>query len=87
VYAPGDSVLLPGIENGRSTVTAWSGTSMAAGYASGAASLILEHTPRATPELVAETIVRTATANVVDERINRANSLRAPLLYAGPIRK
>jgi subtilisin family serine protease len=87
VYAPGDSVLLPGVENGRSTVTAWSGTSMAAGYASGAASLILERSPRATPELVAETIVRTATASMVDERINRTNSIRAPLLYVGPIRK
>jgi subtilisin family serine protease len=87
VYAPGDSVLLPGVENGRSTVTAWSGTSMAAGYASGAASLILERAPHATPEVVAETIVRTATTSVVDERIAHSNAIRAPLLYVGPIRK
>jgi subtilisin family serine protease len=87
VYAPGDSVLLPGVENGRSTVTAWSGTSMAAGYASGAASLVLERSPHATPELVAETIVRTATAGMVDERLERTSSIRAPLLYVGPLRK
>jgi hypothetical protein len=60
---------------------------MAAGYASGAASLVLERSPHATPELVAETIVRTASAGMVDERIDRATSIRAPLLYVGPIRK
>jgi len=87
LYAPGDSVLLPGVENGRSTVTSWSGTSMAAGYVSGAASLILERSPHATPQVVAETIVRTATAGMVDERIDRTRADRAPLLYAGPIRK
>lgn len=87
VYAPGDSVLLPGVENGRSTVISWSGTSMAAGYASGAASLVLERWPHASPELVAETIVRTATAGMVDERLDPTRSVRAPLLYVGPIRK
>lgn len=87
VYAPGDSVLLPGVENGRSIFTSWSGTSMAAGYASGAASLILERSPGASPQLVAETIVRTATPEMVDERLDRTRALRAPLLYVGPIRK
>lgn len=87
VYAPGDSVLLPGVDNGRSTFTSWSGTSMAAGYASGAASLILERSPNAPPQSVAEAIVRTATAGMVDERIDSSRSFRAPLLYVGPIRK
>lgn len=87
VYAPGDSVLLPAFENGRSIFTSWSGTSMAAGYASGAASLVLERVPSATPQFVAETIVRTATPTMVDERVDSTHSARAPLLYVGPIRK
>src|SRR5206468_1714695 len=43
LYAPGDSVLLPSLDKDQSpTVQLWNGTSMSAGYVSGAAALYLE---------------------------------------------
>jgi subtilisin family serine protease len=43
----------------------WNGTSMSAGYVSGAAALYLEAHPNATPDQVAEALKRNATADVV----------------------
>jgi subtilisin family serine protease len=72
IYAPGDSVLLPTIETGRSA-TIWSGTSMAAGYVSGAASLILERDAATPPDALLELLTRRATPNAIGR-----------LLYVGP---
>lgn len=53
VYAPGDSVVLPAFdEAGNPTVQAWNGTSMSAGYASGAAAAYLASHPGAATEEV-----------------------------------
>jgi subtilisin family serine protease len=84
VYAPGDSVLLPGFDREGPTTTVWNGTSMAAGYASGAASLVLERDPGASPEEVTATLLREATPSVVDERRAGKTLARSPLLYVGP---
>jgi subtilisin family serine protease len=83
LYAPGDSVQLPSLDRGVPTVMVWNGTSMSAGYVSGAAALVLERDPTASPERVAQMILASATPNVVDERRN-ATRARGRLLYIGP---
>jgi subtilisin family serine protease len=78
VFAPGDSVLLPSMDVVRQpTAQLWTGTSMAAGYVSGAAALYLEGHPYATPDGVAEYLAQTA-GSIVDAR-----SPRARMLYVG----
>jgi subtilisin family serine protease len=84
LYAPGDSVQLPSLDRGVPTVMVWNGTSMSAGYVSGAAALVLERDPTASPERVARTILASATPNVVDERRRNATGARGRLLYIGP---
>lgn len=83
LYAPGDSVLLPGSDNARSSTSFWGGTSMSAGYVSGAAALILERNPLASPETVRRTLEERATPGAVDERTGPSNR-RGRLLYIGP---
>ena len=57
VFAPGDSVLLPGIDSaGAPIMQFWSGTSMSAGYVSGAAARYLEVQPLASADEVREHI-------------------------------
>lgn len=80
VFAPGDSVLLPSMDPiGRPSAQLWTGTSMAAGYVSGAAALFLEAHPYATPDAVADAITARARATLVDA----ARSPRAGMLYVG----
>ena len=81
VFAPGDSVLLPSMDaQHAATQQLWTGTSMSAGYVSGAAALYLEAHPLATTSSVAAHITSTATHDrVVDPR-----SPGAGLLYVGP---
>lgn len=80
VFAPGDSVLLPGVEPEAQVPLQqlWTGTSMAAGYVSGAIALFLEAHPRATPADVTEYVRRSSTPLAVDPR-----STMAGLLYVG----
>jgi len=81
LYAPGDSVLLPSLDRDQSpTVQLWNGTSMSAGYVSGAAALYLETNPTATPDDVSEYLRQTATKNVV--RDSRSPFTR--MLFVGP---
>ena len=84
LYAPGDSVLLPGFDREGPTMSVWNGTSMAAGYVSGAASLIFEREPDASPDDVMMALLQQATPSVVDERAGVTTSARSPLLYVGP---
>ena len=63
IYAPGDSVLLPSLDRDQSPISQlWNGTSMSAGYVSGAAALYLETHPAATPDEVAAELKRSATS-------------------------
>jgi subtilisin family serine protease len=81
VFAPGDSVLLPSWEEGGlPTTQLWTGTSMAAGYVSGAIALYLEAHPSALPDAVAEHIRAASAGPVVD----RERSPWAGMLYVGP---
>jgi subtilisin family serine protease len=80
VFAPGDSVLLPSMDvAGSATTQLWTGTSMSAGYVSGAIALYLEAHPRATPEEVSEHVATSSSWTAVDSR-----SPRAGMLYVGP---
>lgn len=80
VFAPGDSVLLPSMDAiGRASTQLWTGTSMAAGYVSGAAALFLESHPYATPDAVAEAIIRGARPVLIDA----ARSPSAGMLFVG----
>ena len=81
VFAPGDSVLLPSMDSQQAaTQQLWTGTSMSAGYVSGAAALYLEAHPLATPTSVAVHITSTAS----HERVVDVRSPGAGLLYVGP---
>ena len=80
LYAPGDSVLLPSFDQARTpSVQLWNGTSMSAGYVSGAAALYLEFNPVATPDEVLKSLRATATMNVVAD----SRSPLSWLLYVG----
>ena len=80
IYAPGDSVLLPSLDREATPISQlWNGTSMSAGYVSGAAALYLERHPSATPDQVGDELKSTATVNVLRE--TRATFSR--MLYVG----
>jgi subtilisin family serine protease len=80
VFAPGDSVLLPSMDVGRQATTQlWTGTSMAAGYVSGAVALYLEGHPYATPNAVSEYIKTSSAGATVDA----TRSPEVGMLYVG----
>jgi subtilisin family serine protease len=80
LYAPGDSVLLPSIDRNQAPIEQlWNGTSMAAGFVSGAAALFLETHPKATPDEVTQELERSATVNVVRD----TRSTFSRMLYVG----
>ena len=80
LYAPGDSIPLPVVDNGRATTRAWTGTSMATGFVSGAAALLLEQMPNTTPEALSRMLRREARNDVVDERVSTRTDRRGRLL-------
>jgi aqualysin 1 len=80
IYAPGDSVLLPSLDRDLAPISQlWNGTSMSAGFVSGAAALFLETHPAATPDQVAQDLEMDATVNVLHD--TRTSFSR--LLYVG----
>ena len=84
IYAPGDSVMLPSLDHNNAPVTQlWNGTSMAAGYVSGALALYLEMHPQATPDQSASAIERSATLNVVED----AQAPVSRMLYVGAVER
>jgi subtilisin family serine protease len=82
IYAPGESVLLPDAHGSSGTTGLWNGTSMAAGYVSGAAAILLEQHRRAGPDAVAN-ILRERATTAVEERAAGPSTRLAPLLYIG----
>jgi aqualysin 1 len=82
LYAPGDSVLLPSLDRELAPISQlWNGTSMSAGYVSGAAALYMETHAMATPDEVAEQLEKTATINIL--RDTRTTFSR--MLYVGTV--
>jgi subtilisin family serine protease len=80
IYAPGDSVLLPSLDREQAPISQlWNGTSMSAGYVSGAAALFLETHPTATPDDVSEELKRTATINIMRD----TKTTFSRMLYVG----
>jgi subtilisin family serine protease len=80
IYAPGDSVLLPSLDRDLAPISQlWNGTSMSAGYVSGAAALYLETRPNATPDEVSEELKRSATTNVLRD----TKTSLSRMLYVG----
>jgi subtilisin family serine protease len=80
VFAPGDSVLLPSMESPHQPTTQlWTGTSMSAGYVSGAIALYLEAHPTASPDAVYEYIRSASRGTIVDP----TRSPHTGLLYLG----
>jgi subtilisin family serine protease len=78
LFAPGDSVLLPSVNlTGHAVSQLWTGTSMSAGYVSGAIALYLESHPYATPALVSN-YLRASSAGT---RIDASRTPRAGMLY------
>lgn len=83
IYAPGDSVLLPGFDASETpNVQLWNGTSMSTGYVSGAMALYFESHPYGTPDQALQYLRAMATPNVVRD----ARSPVSWLLYVGPPR-
>lgn len=84
VYAPGDSVLLPSFDAAQTpSVQLWNGTSMAAGYVSGAVALFFESHPYADPDDALAYLRANATLNAVKD----SNAPLSWLLYVGPVRE
>jgi subtilisin family serine protease len=84
IYAPGDSVLLPSLDHDqKSTTQLWNGTSMSAGYVSGAIALFLEANPSATPDQSLAHLKATATPNVIRASRAQVNYM----LYVGMTRE
>jgi subtilisin family serine protease len=80
VFAPGDSVLLPSMDfGGRAVSQLWTGTSMSAGYVSGAVALYLESHPYATPDDVLREVHASSAGTVVDAK----RTPYAGMLYVG----
>jgi subtilisin family serine protease len=80
LYAPGDSVLLPSLDHENAPISQlWNGTSMSAGYVSGAVALFLEKHPSATPDEVAVELKRNATTGVIRDTHTPASRM----LYVG----
>jgi subtilisin family serine protease len=80
LYAPGDSVLLPSLDHDMSPISQlWNGTSMSAGYVSGAAALFLETHPNANPDEVAGELKSSATINVLHD----TRTTFSRMLYVG----
>jgi subtilisin family serine protease len=80
VFAPGDSVLLPSMEGARQPTTQlWTGTSMSAGYVSGAIALHLEANPWATPAAILAHLRARSSGTIVDP----SRSPEAGLLFLG----
>jgi subtilisin family serine protease len=84
IYAPGDSVLLPSLDHDqKSTTQLWNGTSMSAGYVSGAIALFLEANPNATPDQSLAYLKATATPNMIRAARSQVNYM----LYVGMTRE
>ncbi len=81
IYAPGEFALRPDTNSRRADV--WEGTSMAAGFVSGAAALLYQHRPLAAPAEIVRELRRLASDSLVDERVPVDCAGHGRMLYIG----
>ncbi len=82
VFAPGSSIMSATFDNDNSSGTK-SGTSMASPHVAGAAALILQQAPGATPAQVRDVIVGQATQNIIlPTMLNSGHTMNSHLLYS-----
>ena len=81
IFAPGDNIT--SAYNTSSTATdALGGTSMASPHVAGAAALVLQQAPGATPQQVRDLLVSNATQNVIlPTTLNNGHTMNSHLLY------
>ncbi|MET0396424.1 MAG: S8 family serine peptidase [Longimicrobiaceae bacterium] len=81
IFAPGDGIMSSTLDSPTST-GAKSGTSMASPHVAGAAALVLEQAPGATPQQVRDVLVDASTRNVVlPVTFNDGHTMNSHLLY------
>jgi subtilisin family serine protease len=81
IFAPGSSIL-SATNTGPDDTTVLSGTSMAAPHVAGAAALVLQQAPGATPQQVRDLLVSNATPNVIlPSTLNSGHTMNSHLLY------
>lgn len=82
IFAPGSSVMSSTFDNDNSSGTK-SGTSMASPHVAGAAALVLEQAPGATPAQVRDYLVNQATQNIITPvTLNSSHTMNSHLLYS-----
>jgi subtilisin family serine protease len=82
LFAPGASIVSSTFDNDESS-GAKSGTSMAAPHVAGAAALVLQQAPGATPAQVRDVLVSQATQNVIlPTTLNSGHTMNSHLLYS-----
>jgi len=82
LFAPGSGIVSADLADPNG-FTSKSGTSMASPHVAGAAALILEQAPGATPQEVRDLLVRGATQNVVQPTtLNSGHTMNSHLLYS-----
>ena len=82
IFAPGASVVSSTFDNDNSS-GAKSGTSMASPHVAGAAALVLEQAPGATPAQVRDYLVNQASQNIITPvTLNSSHTMNSHLLYS-----
>ncbi|HVF40750.1 MAG TPA: S8 family serine peptidase, partial [Gemmatimonadaceae bacterium] len=82
IFAPGSSIMSATFDNDNSSGTK-SGTSMASPHVAGAAALVLQQAPGATPKQVRDVLVSQATQNIVTPvTLNSGHTMNSHLLYS-----
>jgi subtilisin family serine protease len=81
IFAPGDNIT-SSVNTGPSDTGPNSGTSMASPHVAGAAALVLQQRPGATPQQVRDLLVSHATQNVIlPTTLNNGHTMNSHLLY------
>lgn len=82
IFAPGSSIMSSTFDNDNSSGTK-SGTSMASPHVAGAAALVLQQAPGATPAQVRDYLVNQSTKNIITPvTLNNGHTMNSHLLYS-----